>query len=73
MLDIEKELSDKELVVKLEGRLDTATAPGFEEALEEEFDKAEGLTIDMENVDYISSAGLRVLLAAHKKMSRRKA
>ena len=69
MLDIEKELSDKELVVKLEGRLDTATAPGFEEALEEEFDKAEGLTIDMENVDYISSAGLRVLLAAHKKMS----
>ena len=56
------------LTVALNGRLDTTTAPDFDKFLNENCDGAESLTIDCEKLAYVSSAGLRVLLAIHKKM-----
>ena len=53
----------------LEGRLDTTTAPELEKELKGSMDGALDLTLDFSKLDYISSAGLRVLLAAHKAMS----
>ena len=56
------------LLVNLEGRLDASNAPEFESALNANLADVTALTINCENLAYISSAGLRVLLAAHKKM-----
>ena len=58
------------LTVALEGRLDTTTAPELEAALNEALDGVEALTIDLEQLEYISSAGLRVLLSAQKIMNK---
>ena len=55
------------LRVALDGRLDTTTAPEFESFLGEKYDGIGPLVIDCEKLAYISSAGLRVLLAAQKK------
>ena len=57
------------LVLALEGRLDTMTAPQLEAALKEALPGVEALTFDLEKLDYISSAGLRVLLGAQKTMN----
>ena len=70
MLNIEKKGSASELTVVLSGRLDTTTAPELEATLKESFDGVTALTIDMGALEYISSAGLRVLLSAQKIMSR---
>lgn len=56
------------LHVALNGRLDTNTAPELEHFLGEHYDSAEMLVIDCEKLLYISSAGLRILLASQKKM-----
>ena len=56
------------LNVSLEGRLDTITAPEFERFLNENLEGVAQLVIDCAKLAYISSAGLRVLLTAHKKM-----
>ena len=56
------------LNVALEGRLDTTTAPELESFLSSNYDKVVSIVIDCEKLSYISSAGLRVLLTAHKKM-----
>ena len=56
------------LSVKLEGRLDTNTAPELESFLAENLNDANALTLDCEKLAYVSSAGLRVLLSAQKKM-----
>lgn len=53
----------------LEGRLDTVTAPELEQELKACLNDATALTLDFSKLDYISSAGLRVLLSAHKAMS----
>ena len=58
------------LTIALEGRLDTMTAPELEAALKTALEGVEELTFDFEKLDYISSAGLRVLLAAQKTMNR---
>ena len=58
------------LTVALEGRLDTMTAPELETTLKTALEGVEELTFDFEKLDYISSAGLRVLLAAQKTMNR---
>ena len=55
------------LNVALDGRLDTTTAPEFEDFLGENYDGTYALVIDCEKLVYISSAGLRVLLGAQKK------
>ena len=57
------------LEIALEGRLDTMTAPELEAELQKSLDGAESLVMDFSKLDYISSAGLRVLLSAHKTMS----
>lgn len=67
-MKIEKKTEGTELTVALEGRLDTTTAPELEKALAEDIANAQKLILDLEKLDYISSAGLRVLLSTHKKM-----
>ncbi len=68
-MKIEKKMNGDELTVALEGRLDTVTAPELEAELNGALNAANSLTLDFSKLDYISSAGLRVLLAAHKKMA----
>ena len=58
------------LTVALEGRLDTMTAPELEEKLNAALTGVTELTFDLEKLEYISSAGLRVLLSAQKTMNR---
>lgn len=59
-----------ELTVYLEGRLDTVTAPQFESELKNAIEGINTLSIDCGKLEYVSSAGLRVLLSAHKIMSK---
>ncbi|MCR5565689.1 MAG: STAS domain-containing protein [Clostridiales bacterium] len=68
-MTITKELNGTELKIALEGRLDTMTAPELEAELNQNPGNAESLILDFSKLDYISSAGLRVLLSAHKAMS----
>ncbi|MBO7364362.1 MAG: STAS domain-containing protein [Lachnospiraceae bacterium] len=70
MLDIQKTLEDGAALFRLEGRLDTVTAPKLEKELRETMAGISRLTLDMEKLEYISSAGLRVLLTAQKTMNR---
>lgn len=58
----------KKLTISVEGRLDTLTAPELEKALESEIGGIDLLVLDLGKLEYISSAGLRVILGAHKKM-----
>ena len=68
---ITKNEKDTELTLCIEGRLDTTTAPELEKELAQSVDSADSLVINCEKLDYISSAGLRVLLAAHKQFSKK--
>ena len=68
-MTITKNLNGTTLEIALEGRLDTMTAPELEAELKKDMDSAESLVMDFSKLDYISSAGLRVLLSAHKVMS----
>lgn len=68
MLNINKNKEGSKLTVAVEGRLDTTTAPELEASLKEDIGGVEELVIDLANLEYISSAGLRVLLAAQKIM-----
>ena len=70
-MTIEKKANGTALEIALEGRLDTMTAPELEAELNQSLDSAESLTLDFSRLEYISSAGLRVLLSAHKAMSAR--
>ena len=70
-MTIQQKMDGTHLEVAVEGRLDTMTAPELEAALAKSMDQAETLTLDFSNLNYISSAGLRVLLTAHKTMSRK--
>ena len=70
MLNISKESNATSLTVILEGRLDTTTAPDLEKGLKDSLDDVTELIMDFEKLEYISSAGLRVLLSTQKIMSR---
>ncbi len=70
MLNINKTIEDKTLTVTLEGRLDTTTAPQLESELKSELAGVTTLVMDFEKLEYISSAGLRVLLSAEKVMNK---
>ena len=70
MLNITKNTNETELTVALTGRLDTTTAPELEKELKASLDGVTTLVIDMTALDYISSAGLRVLLSAQKTMNK---
>ena len=69
MLTINKTIEDGKALFALDGRLDTVTAPDFEQELKEVLPELSELTLDFENLAYISSAGLRVLLSAQKTMN----
>ena len=71
MLNVSKNIENNKALVKLEGRLDTVTAPELEKELKEILDGASELVMDFEKLEYISSAGLRVLLSAQKVMGRK--
>ena len=68
-MTITKTQNGTDLTLALEGRLDTITAPELEAELKKSLPGAETLCLDFTKLDYISSAGLRVLLSAHKLMS----
>ncbi len=70
MLNIIKTIKNNEADFVLEGRLDTVTAPELEKELKASLDGVTELRIDFEKLDYISSAGLRVLLSAQKQMTK---
>ena len=70
MLNINRETLDGKTKITLEGRLDTTTAPELEEALKTALDGTSELVMDFEKLEYISSAGLRVLLSAQKVMNK---
>ena len=70
MLNIIKKINNNEADFALEGRLDTVTAPELEKELKASLDGVTQLRIDFEKLDYISSAGLRVLLSAQKQMNK---
>jgi anti-sigma B factor antagonist len=65
-MNINTKKEGRTLTVALEGRLDTTTAPELEAELNQSMSGAESLTLDFSKLEYISSAGLRVLLSAHK-------
>ena len=69
-MEITKKLEGTALVVSLEGRLDTNTAPQLEAELKASLNDVTDLTFDFEKLEYISSAGLRVLLSAQKVMNK---
>ena len=68
-MNIIREQNGSELCIALEGRLDTMTAPELEVELNKSLPDANSLVLDFRKLEYISSAGLRVLLSAHKQMS----
>lgn len=69
-MTIKKTVDGDKLVLDLEGRLDTTTAPQLENELKVSLYDIRELTLDMEKLEYLSSAGLRVLLAAQKQMQK---
>ena len=69
-MNIIKKLEGTTLTVELEGRLDTVTSPQLETDLRASIDGVKELVFDIANLAYVSSAGLRVLLAAQKVMNR---
>lgn len=71
MLNIVKTIENESVLISLEGRLDATTAPELEAEIKSSVDGTASLTLDMEKLERISSAGLRVLLAAQKIMNQR--
>ncbi len=71
MLNITKTEEKGALRIALEGRLDTTSSPELEQELRGLIPKVESLTLDLAKLDYISSAGLRVLLVTQKAMGKR--
>ena len=69
-MTIEKIVNVNELTIVLNGRLDTTTAPKLETELKQNISGVEKLVLDFAGMEYLSSAGLRVLLAAQKVMNR---
>jgi len=70
MLNIKEEKNASALTIALAGRLDTATAPQLDAQLKASLAGITQLVIDMNELEYVSSAGLRVLLAAQKTMNK---
>lgn len=68
-MTIEKNMQDEKLTLTVSGRLDTTTAPDLEAVMTDSLDGVADLTLDLSGLEYISSAGLRVLLAMQKTMN----
>ena len=69
-MTIEIKKNTEETIIEIVGRLDTITAPVLDKALNEDIGETQNLVLDVKGMEYISSAGLRVLLSAQKKMQK---
>ena len=69
-MTIEIKRNTEETIIKLVGRLDTTTAPALEKTINGDITGTKNLVLDVKELEYISSAGLRVLLGAQKKMQK---
>lgn len=69
-MTIEIKKNQEETIIKIVGRLDTITAPALDKTINEDIGDTQNLVLDVKGMEYISSAGLRVLLAAQKKMQK---
>ena len=69
-MTINTDLNGGKLTIALEGRLDTSTAPQLEDSLKNSLNGVDTLVFDFSSLEYISSAGLRVLLQAQKQMNK---
>ena len=67
-MNIEIKRNSEEIIMEVVGRLDTTTAPTLEKTINENINDTKNLVLDFKELKYISSAGLRVLLSAQKKM-----
>ena len=69
-MTIEIKKNNQETIIEIVGRLDTITAPALDKTINEDIGDTQNLVLDVKGMEYISSAGLRVLLAAQKKMQK---
>ena len=69
-MTIEIKKNNQETSIEIEGRLDTITAPALDKTIAEDIGDTKNLVLDVKGMEYISSAGLRVLLSAQKKMQK---
>jgi anti-sigma B factor antagonist len=69
-MTIEIKKNVEETIIEIVGRLDTITAPALDKTINEDIGDTKNLVLDVKDMEYISSAGLRVLLAAQKKMQK---
>ena len=69
-MTIEIKKNNQETIIEVVGRLDTITAPALDKTINEDICDTKNLVLDLKGMEYISSAGLRVLLAAQKKMQK---
>ena len=70
-MTIEITRNTDEIILGITGRLDTTTAPALDKTIHENLNEAKNLILDFKSLEYISSAGLRVLLGAQKKMQKK--
>ncbi len=69
-MKISKDLKDGNLILSIEGEINSFTAPELEEVIKNDLNGVKSLVLDLKDVEYLSSAGLRVLLVAHKVMAK---
>ena len=69
-MTIEIKKNNRETIIEVVGRLDTITAPALDKTINEDTGGTQNLVLDVKGMEYISSAGLRVILAAQKKMQK---
>ena len=69
-MTIEIKKNETETIIEIVGRLDTITAPSLDKTINEDLGDTKNLVLDVKGMEYISSAGLRVLLSAQKKMQK---
>ena len=69
-MTIEIKKNDQGTIIEIVGRLDTITAPALDKTINEDIGDTKNLILDVKGMEYISSAGLRVLLSAQKKMQK---
>ncbi|MBQ6559940.1 MAG: STAS domain-containing protein [Erysipelotrichaceae bacterium] len=68
-MEVNKNLEENKLTLAVKGRVDSVSAPELEAVLDESLEGVEELVFDFSDLEYISSAGLRVLLTSYKKMA----
>ena len=69
-MTIEIKKNTEETIIEIVGRLDTITAPALDKTINEDIEETKNLVLNLKGMEYISSAGLRVLLSAQKKMQK---